>query len=182
MIERTLFSDEHEIFRQSVRRFMEREMAPHHEEWKKKVKCRAGPEASRRAGLSLRGHPCRGRWRRSRSTLFDHPHGGAGQGNLTDSAFLSIRISLLPISTITARPSRSRPGYPAWPGDLIAAIAMTEPGGGSDLQAIRTRARRETETNTSFPARRPSSPTARRQISFYWRARPTAQKAPVASA
>ena len=33
MVERTLFSEEHEIFRQSVRRFMEREMAPHHEAW-----------------------------------------------------------------------------------------------------------------------------------------------------
>ena len=32
MIARTLFSEEHEIFRQSVRRFME-ELVPHHEAW-----------------------------------------------------------------------------------------------------------------------------------------------------
>ena len=33
MIERTLFSEEHEIFRASVRRFLERELAPHHGDW-----------------------------------------------------------------------------------------------------------------------------------------------------
>jgi len=33
MIERTLFTSEHEMFREQVRRFMERELAPHHEEW-----------------------------------------------------------------------------------------------------------------------------------------------------
>ena len=36
MSERTLFSAEHEMFRESVRRFMERELAPHHEEWEEK--------------------------------------------------------------------------------------------------------------------------------------------------
>src|SRR5215469_6650322 len=33
MIERTLFAAEHEVFRDSVRRFVERELVPHHEAW-----------------------------------------------------------------------------------------------------------------------------------------------------
>src|SRR5690606_6145215 len=33
MIERTLFSDEHRMFRDSVRRFMDNEVVPRHEQW-----------------------------------------------------------------------------------------------------------------------------------------------------
>ena len=35
MIQRTLFSPEHEIFRDSVRRFVEQELVPHHDSWEK---------------------------------------------------------------------------------------------------------------------------------------------------
>ena len=35
MINRTLFDSEHEIFRESVRRFIEKEITPYHEEWEK---------------------------------------------------------------------------------------------------------------------------------------------------
>ena len=35
MIERTLFREEHNIFRESVGRFMEREVVPHHAQWEK---------------------------------------------------------------------------------------------------------------------------------------------------
>ena len=44
-------------------------------------------------------------------------------------------------------------------GELVGAIAMTEPGAGSDLQGMRTRAG-ATATTTSSTAPRPSSPTA----------------------
>ena len=33
MIERTIFSDQHEQYRSTVRRFLEKEVAPHHEQW-----------------------------------------------------------------------------------------------------------------------------------------------------
>ena len=45
-------------------------------------------------------------------------------------------------------------------GEFVGAIAMTEPGAGSDLQGVRTTARSATATTTSSTARRPSSPTA----------------------
>lgn len=44
-------------------------------------------------------------------------------------------------------------------GELIGAIAMTEPGAGSDLQGVRT-APTGTATSTASTAPRPSSPTA----------------------
>ncbi|HIG78902.1 MAG: acyl-CoA dehydrogenase family protein [Cycloclasticus sp.] len=34
MIPRTVFEEEHEMFRDSVRKFLEEEIAPHHEQWK----------------------------------------------------------------------------------------------------------------------------------------------------
>ena len=35
MIERTVYEQEHEMFRDSVRKFLEDEVAPHHEQWEK---------------------------------------------------------------------------------------------------------------------------------------------------
>src|SRR3546814_14248589 len=34
-MERTLFDDDHELFRDSVRGFIAKELAPHHEEWER---------------------------------------------------------------------------------------------------------------------------------------------------
>jgi alkylation response protein AidB-like acyl-CoA dehydrogenase len=45
-------------------------------------------------------------------------------------------------------------------GELVTAIAMTEPGTGSDLQGIKTHGQVWTATSTSSTAPRPSSPTA----------------------
>ena len=44
-------------------------------------------------------------------------------------------------------------------GEIRATMALTEPGGGSDLQAMRTTARRDREIPTSSTARRPGSAT-----------------------
>jgi alkylation response protein AidB-like acyl-CoA dehydrogenase len=35
MLPRTLFSEEHEMFRESVRRFVEKEIVPYHDTWEK---------------------------------------------------------------------------------------------------------------------------------------------------
>ena len=35
MLPRTLFSAEHELYREQVRKFVEREIAPHHAKWEK---------------------------------------------------------------------------------------------------------------------------------------------------
>ena len=45
-------------------------------------------------------------------------------------------------------------------GELVAAIAMSEPGAGTDLQRIKTQARRDGDELSSSTAPRPSSPTA----------------------
>ena len=41
MIERTLFREEHKIFRNTVRKFIEREIVPYHAQWERTASCRA---------------------------------------------------------------------------------------------------------------------------------------------
>ncbi len=145
MIERTLFSDEHEIFRQSVRRFMEREMAPHHEEWEEK------------------GEVPRWAWKKAGEQGFlcvaiPAEAGGVGADRrysiilMEEQARLNLTGLGFPLHSDIVAPYIDHYGTPeqkqAWlpdmaSGDLISAIAMTEPGGGSDLQAIRTTATRD---------------------------------------
>ena len=145
MVERTLFGEEHEIFRQSVRRFMERELAPHHEAWED-----AGEVprwAWKRAGEQ--GYLC---------AAIPAEYGGAGADrrysiilmeeqarlNLTGLGFALHSDIVAPYIHhygTEAQKTAWLPGMAS--GDLIAAIAMTEPGGGSDLQAIRTAAVRD---------------------------------------
>lgn len=145
MIKRTLFDEGHETFRAYVRRFMEEELAPHHEEWEE------------------RGEVPRWAWKRAGELGFlcaaiPAESGGVG-ADRRYSIILMEEQSRLNLSGLgfalhsdivapyidhygtAEQKKRWIPGMTS--GDLIAAIAMTEPGGGSDLKAIRTTAVRD---------------------------------------
>ena len=144
MIARTLFSEEHEIFRQSVRRFME-ELAPHHEAWEEAGEvprwawkkageqgflCVAIPEESGGIGAD----------RRYSIILMEEQY----RLNLSGLGFALHSDIVAPYLDHYGTPEQKRRWLPDMTsGDAIAAIAMTEPGGGSDLQAIRTTATRD---------------------------------------
>ncbi|MCO5070829.1 MAG: acyl-CoA dehydrogenase family protein [Rhizobiaceae bacterium] len=144
MIPRTLFSEEHEIFRQSVRRFME-ELAPHHEEWEEQGEvprwawkkageqgflCVAIPEESGGIGAD----------RRYSTILMEEQ----ARLNLTGLGFALHSDIVAPYFDHYGTSEQKQRWLPAMAsGDCIAGIAMTEPGGGSDLQAIRTTAIRD---------------------------------------
>ena len=143
---RTLFLAEHDHFRAAFRRFVEREVTPHHEEW----------EAEGCVPRSL--------WQKAGALGFlgmDVPEEYGG-GGVTDWRFNLVMIEEL------ARAGAHGPGFilhndvtlpyflayadegqkSRWLPDIVAgesitAIAMTEPGTGSDLAAVQTRARRE---------------------------------------
>jgi acyl-CoA dehydrogenase len=145
VLPRRLFSEEHEIFRASVRKFLEREIAPHHAAWEEAgVVDRSAWLAAGRQGLLCMTIP--------------EAYGGLG---------VDRRYSAVVIEELT-RQNLSGPNFPlhseiiapylnnygteaqkrAWlpkmaTGEVISAIAMTEPGGGSDLQAMQTRAVRD---------------------------------------
>src|SRR4051794_20560720 len=140
---RDLFTDEHEAFRRTVRTFMEREVVPHHKEWEKDGI--VSREVWRKAGEQ--GLLC---------FDVDEEYGGAGvmdfRYNLiiaeeaahsaaTGPGFnLHTDIVVPYLSSLATDEQKQRwlPGCVS--GEIITAIAMTEPGAGSDLQGIRTTA------------------------------------------
>jgi acyl-CoA dehydrogenase len=141
---RTLFNSDHEIFRDSVRRFVQTELVPHHGEWE--IAKRVPREVWRKAGDA--GLLC---------CNIPPEYGGAG----ADWLYNVIVIEELARAGITGpgfavHSEMVAPYVLAWgseelkkewlpkmvEGSAIGAIAMTEPGAGSDLKALRTRAER----------------------------------------
>ncbi|MFC0529070.1 acyl-CoA dehydrogenase family protein [Phytohabitans kaempferiae] len=145
---RTLYDEDHEQFRSTVRSFIQAEVAPHDEEWERRgivdrdLFLRAGdagllmhatPEAFGGAGIDD--------WRFS--ALVNEEFGRSGYA----SAGLSIALQndvvgpyLLEL-TDGEQKRRWLPGLTA--GSLVGAIAMTEPDAGSDLSGIATKAVRD---------------------------------------
>jgi alkylation response protein AidB-like acyl-CoA dehydrogenase len=139
----SILEQEHEDFRRTVRSFLEKEVVPHHEQWEKDGQ--VSREVWTKAGEQ--GLLC-----------FDvaEEYGGAGVKDF--------RYNMV-VAEEMCRVGASGPGFPVhtdiivpyisqlgtdeqkarWlpglvSGELISAIAMTEPGAGSDLQGIRTSA------------------------------------------
>jgi len=145
MLKRRLFNDEHEMFRDSVRKFIEREIVPFHAEWEKagivprELWLKAGD-----AGLLC--------------TNVSEEFGGLGAGFLynvvmteelaragvTGPGFLVHSDLVAPyINTFGSDAQKRRWLPPMVRGEVIGALGLTEPGAGSDLKAIRTHALRE---------------------------------------
>ena len=143
---RRIFSDEHEMLRKSIRAFVEKEVTPHVREW----------EDAGRIPRSL--------WRRLGELGFlglEFPteHGGGG-GDFLSSVVLGeemarcrsggVAFSVL-VHTDMSSPWLTRFGTEAQKrrylpriiaGELVCALAITEPGTGSDMAALSTRAER----------------------------------------
>lgn len=145
MIERSLFNEEHELFRATVRRFVEKEITPHHAQWEKDgivprelwlkageqgLLCCTVPEEYGGLGLDY---------------LFDvvvfeelWRAGASGPGFLIHTDLVATYI--LSFGT----EDQKRKFLPKMvTGEWIGALGMTEPHAGSDLKAIRTRATRD---------------------------------------
>ena len=142
---RSVFREDHEMLRETIRRFLERECIPRQAEWDKKG--RVDRETWLKAGRE--GLLC---------TTLDPEWGGAG-GDFGHAAVIVEEIARSGVSGLgfglhsdVVAPYIARLGTPAqkqqWlprcaSGEVMLAIAMSEPGAGSDLKAIRTTARRE---------------------------------------
>jgi len=145
MIERTIFSEQHEQYRSTVRRFLEKEVAPHHEQWEddgyvnRDVWLKAGEN-----GLLCPSMP--------------EAFGGAAADKLYSvvmfeeiarQGFTGLGFGLhneivAPYILSYGSPAQKDRYLPAMArGETIGAIAMSEPAAGSDLQGIRTTARDE---------------------------------------
>ncbi|MFC7504944.1 acyl-CoA dehydrogenase family protein [Nocardioides sp. CPCC 206347] len=147
-MERTLFNEDHESYRATVREFLAREVIPHKDQWDdERWIPREVFKAAAEAGLY--------------GLQIPEEYGGSGVSDYryrlvvgeevarANAISFSVTLGLqddLFLAYLLGRADdeqkkRWLPGFAA--GDLIGALAMTEPGTGSDLQGIRTSARRD---------------------------------------
>ena len=142
MIPRTLFSSDHETFRDTVRKFLENEAVPHHEEWEQTGQ--VPKELWRKAGEQ--GFLCPHGERRVRRHRRRLPLQRGGQrGNLPgrpDRHRLGLHTEIVApyIEHYGSEEMKQRLLPKMVSGELIGAIAMSEPGAGSDLQGVKTNA------------------------------------------
>lgn len=141
-------TEELSILREQTRRFLEREFVPHREAWEA-----AGVvdrEAWRKAGAA--GLLCAsipeayggGGGTRAHDVVISDEIGRAGLGGgfgAGNGVHSNIVAHYLLAYGTEEQKQRWLPGMAS--GDLVGAIAMTEPGTGSDLQSVRTTARRD---------------------------------------
>ena len=145
MIPRTLFSPEHELFRDQVRRFIVAEITPHHADWEtagivpRSVWLKAGE-----LGLLCTGVP--------------EEYGGAGgdflfgaimveemarAGATGPTFYLQSEIVAPYLVHYGTEAQKLRWLPPMARGEVVVALGMSEPSGGSDVAAMRTTARRD---------------------------------------
>ena len=140
---RTLLEPEHEAFRRTVRSFIEREIAPHHERWEasgcvdRDVWTKAGEQGLLCFDVAEEyGGPGVSDFRYNMVLAEEMTRAGAhGPGFAVHTDIIVPYLSSLGTDE---QKRRWLPGCVS--GDTVTAIAMTEPGAGSDLQGVRTHA------------------------------------------
>jgi acyl-CoA dehydrogenase len=145
-----LFTPEHDELRRIVRRFVDRELRPHAEEWERAEHFPVRDVFPQAGTLGLFGAKC------------EPAHGGTGPDLVADAviteelarcgsggvaAALGAHKDLGPyyVYRFGTEAQRIRWLIPAVAGERIGALAVTEPGAGSDVGAISTRAERDGE-------------------------------------
>ncbi|MDF1482344.1 acyl-CoA dehydrogenase family protein [Extensimonas sp. H3M7-6] len=145
MLARTIFQEEHGLFRDQVRRFLEEEVIPHHAAWEEQgiVPREVWREAGA-AGLLCPAIPEQyggGGGTRLHSTVLIEEVARAGASGLGFGLHSDIVAPYILAYGTEEQKKTWLPKMAA--GEAIGAIAMTEPGAGSDLQSVRTQALRE---------------------------------------
>ena len=145
LIPRTLFTSEHDLFRAQTRRFVEREIAPQHAKWEEdgQVSREAWLKAGE-LGLLCASMPAEyggGGVDRLYSVIVMEELARAGA---TGPGFGLHSEIVAPYIQRYGSEEQKRRYLPRMAkGEIVGAIAMTEPGAGSDLQGVRTTARRD---------------------------------------
>ncbi|MGW2253103.1 acyl-CoA dehydrogenase family protein [Kitasatospora sp. NPDC001660] len=142
-MQRDIFTEQHDDFRDTVRSFLAKEVLPHYDRWEKAgIVDRSVWLAAGRQGLL--------------GTAVPEEYGGGGAPDFRYAAVLAEEFAragapglaiglhndiIGPYLTSLATDEQKRRWLPGFcTGEIITAIAMTEPGAGSDLQGIRTQA------------------------------------------
>ncbi|MGW1345607.1 acyl-CoA dehydrogenase family protein [Kribbella sp. NPDC002412] len=145
-MERQLFDADHDAFRETARAFCDKEIVPHHDSWEEAgIVPRELWTAAGHAGLL--------------GFMMPEEYGGGGARDFRFNAVVIEELTRARASGVgfaihtdinsaylldyanDEQKARWLPGFCS--GETITAIAMTEPGAGSDLQGIQTTARRD---------------------------------------
>ncbi|HUZ25972.1 MAG TPA: acyl-CoA dehydrogenase family protein [Streptosporangiaceae bacterium] len=146
-MDRGLYAAEHEAFRETVTTYVEREVVPNMERWEEArlVSRDAWLAAGRQGVVGLSGPAdCGGGGQgdyRYRNVVLEEL-ARVGANSLSSSFSLQDDILIPYVAALADRGQRARWLVPMCHGEMIAAIAMTEPGTGSDLKGIRTTGRK----------------------------------------
>jgi acyl-CoA dehydrogenase len=140
------FTDEHEVLRESIRGFLDRELAPHAQEWED---ARWFPDEvfPKLAGQGLLGlkYPAelggQGGDYLHEAVLVEEL-ARIGSGGTAAGIGAHTNIATPPIWKFGTEEQHQRYLVPAIKGEKIGALGITEPGAGSDVAAITTRAER----------------------------------------
>jgi alkylation response protein AidB-like acyl-CoA dehydrogenase len=142
-----IFSDQHETLRAEIRRYVERELAPHADEWEEAgyfpdsvfremgrlgylgLRC---PEAYGGSGLDYYS-----------AIVLAEELSRACCGGVAMALSVHTEMATPPVLKFGTEEQKQRYLVPAVRGEQVAALAITEPGAGSDVSGIRTRAVRE---------------------------------------
>ncbi len=139
------FTQEHEMIRQTVKRFCREEIAPFAEEWDL-----AGifPKElfKKAANLGLFGIRIDPEWGGLgldwwASAAYMEAMAYADSGSVSMALMVQSEITLPVLEELGTREQKEEFLRPAVAGDMIAALGISEPGGGSDVAALKTRAR-----------------------------------------
>jgi len=144
-IPRSIYGEDHQMFREAARKFYEREVVPHHAKWEE-----AGvvpKDVWRKAGEA--GFLC---------ATMPEEYGGSGVDRLYSAILMeeqaytgctgpgfSLHSDIVaPYILAYGSDEQKKKWLPRMAtGEVIGAIAMTEPGAGSDLQGVKTTAVRD---------------------------------------
>lgn len=142
MIPRTVYDADHEMFRESVRKFLETEAAPYHEQWEEDGQvdrglwnkageqgflCPTVPEEYGGVGVDFRYN-----------AIVDEECARSGLTGIGWGLHSDIAVPYIVRYGSEEQKQKYLPGCVS--GDIVTAIAMTEPAAGSDLQGIKTTA------------------------------------------
>jgi acyl-CoA dehydrogenase len=147
MIPRRIFSEEHELFRSSVRRFIQEEMVPQHRAWEragvvpKELWREAGQQGLLCANVPEAYGGPGGDWLYNVVVVEELARAGVsgpGSGFMVHSEMVASYLL-----SFASEDTKQRYLPKMVSGEMVGAIAMTEPDAGSDLKSLRTTALRD---------------------------------------
>jgi acyl-CoA dehydrogenase len=143
-----IFTDEHEMLRDSLGRFIATEVAPHAAEWEKQGSFPHTELFKRFGELGFLGIDLPEEYGGSgagfvATVVFAEEMAGCDSGGVAASIGLHANIALPYIADTGTEEQKRRYLIPGAKGEIIGSLGVTEPGAGSDVASIRTTAIRD---------------------------------------